>query len=124
MKHNRMPNTLEYKGYVGKFSYQEGDENFHGLVLGLNDMIAFQGKDIAELRQSLAEGVEDYLAWCREDGREPEKPYSGNLRLRLPAALHRRIAILAQGEDVSLNDWMVRALAEHADMDQDEDRAA
>ncbi len=96
----------------------DGDENLHGVVLGTNDMIHFQGKDVPELRQSLQEGVEDYLAWCRAEGREPEKPYSGKFNVRIPPGLHRRIALLAQGADLSLNEWLVRALTQQADQEQ------
>ncbi len=37
--------------------------------------------------------------------------YSGNLRLRLPASLHARLAREAEREGVSLNQWLVTKLA-------------
>jgi len=47
--------------------------------------------------------------------REPippaERPYSGNLRLRLPSSLHGRLAREAEREGVSLNQWIVAKLA-------------
>jgi predicted HicB family RNase H-like nuclease len=36
-------NTIEYKGYVGKFSLEPGDEMFHGQVLGIRDVVHFRG---------------------------------------------------------------------------------
>jgi antitoxin HicB len=42
---------------------------------------------------------------------EPERRYSGNLRLRLPASLHGRLAREAEREGVSLNQWIVSRLA-------------
>ena len=36
--------------------------------------------------------VADYEEWCRGRGKEPERPYSGNLTLRMPPELHRRVA--------------------------------
>jgi antitoxin HicB len=41
----------------------------------------------------------------------PERRYSGNLRLRLPASLHGRLAREAEREGVSLNQWIVARLA-------------
>jgi antitoxin HicB len=41
----------------------------------------------------------------------PERRYSGNLRVRLPASLHGRLAREAEREGVSLNQWIVARLA-------------
>lgn len=42
---------------------------------------------------------------------EPERRFSGNLRLRLPASMHGRLAREAEREGVSLNQWIVSKLA-------------
>jgi antitoxin HicB len=41
----------------------------------------------------------------------PERRFSGNLRVRLPASLHGRLAREAEREGVSLNQWIVSRLA-------------
>ena len=41
----------------------------------------------------------------------PERRFSGNLRLRLPASLHGRLTREAEREGVSLNQWIVAKLA-------------
>ena len=41
---------------------------------------------------------------------EPQRRYSGNLRLRLPVSLHGRLAREAEREQVSLNQWIVAKL--------------
>ena len=105
-----MDNVLEYKGYVGKFSYDEGDDAFHGTVLNLRDVIHFTGRSIAELRQSLQDSVDDYLAWCAQEGKTPEKPYTGKFVVRLSPELHRKIITLAQAEGLSLNQWVSETL--------------
>lgn len=38
---------------------------------------------------------------------EPQRRYSGNLRLPLPISLHGRLAREAEREGVSLNQWIV-----------------
>ena len=75
-------NILEYKGYHGRFEYDPEADIFHGEVLHLADVITFQGRSIDELRQALADSVEDYLEFCAEQGRAPEKPFSGQFVVR------------------------------------------
>ena len=40
--------------------------------------------------------------------------YSGKLVVRMPASLHRRVALLAQLDGVSINQWIVSAIVEKA----------
>jgi predicted HicB family RNase H-like nuclease len=103
-------NALSYKGYLGVFDYTPDDEAFHGHVIGLRDVIHFTGKSIADLKTSLAEGVEDYLELCAEDGVPPEKPYSGKIGLRLGPDLHRLVSAVAKAEGKSLNSWIVETI--------------
>ena len=110
-----MENTIEYKGYVGQFHYQAGDEAFHGIVLGLRDVIHFQGTCVAELKESLKDSVDDYLAWCQEEGVEPEKPYTGRFVVRIAPDLHRSISLRARSAGLSLNQWVAEALARQAE---------
>ncbi len=42
------------------------------------------------------------------------REYSGKLVLRLPSSLHRKVALLAEFDGVSLNQWLVAAIAEKA----------
>jgi predicted RNase H-like HicB family nuclease len=42
---------------------------------------------------------------------DPERRFSGNLRLRLPVSLHGRLTREAEREGVSLNQWIVSKLA-------------
>ena len=101
-----MDNVLKYKGYLGKFGYEEGDESLHGPVINIDDVIHFQGRTIAELRQSFQGSVDDYLIWCEEEDREPGKPYSGKFVVRIDPDLHRKISTQAQLRDKSLNQWV------------------
>ena len=40
----------------------------HGDVIGLHDVITFQGQSVAEAVQAFRESVDDYLAWCAGKG--------------------------------------------------------
>jgi len=107
-------NTLSYKGYIGVVTYDDEAGIFHGEVINLRDVITFQGESASELRQALRDSVEDYLAFCAERGEEPEKPFSGNLPLRIDPELHRKIFIRARREGKSLNRWINEALEREA----------
>ena len=101
---------LEYKGYQGVVEFDYEADIFFGEVIGLRDVITFEGKSVDELEQSFRESVDEYLKYCAELGRDPEKPFSGKFNLRLPPELHRAIAIKAKKENKSLNQWASEAL--------------
>jgi predicted HicB family RNase H-like nuclease len=103
-------NRMSYKSYEARIAYDENAELFHGEVINLRDVITFQGKSVMELKQAFAESVNDYLAFCKERGEEPEKPYSGQLVLRIESPLHRDAALAARREGLSLNKWIARIL--------------
>ena len=103
-------NTLTYKGYQGRFEYDSNADIFHGEVLHLTDVVTFQGRSIDELKQTLADSVEDYLALCSEVGKEPEKPFSGRFNIRISPELHQKIAKKAADAGVSLNNWVLTKL--------------
>ena len=66
---------MEYRGYFGRAELDDPTITFHGGVVNLREVITFEGETVSELRQSFAESVEDYLAFCAERGESPGKPY-------------------------------------------------
>jgi predicted HicB family RNase H-like nuclease len=102
--------VLEYKGYTGRVEFDDQAGLLHGEVIGLSDVITFQGTSIDELEEAFRDSIDDYLEFCEERGKEPEKPYSGRLLLRLPPQLHRAIHMRARYEDKSLNRWITEVL--------------
>jgi predicted HicB family RNase H-like nuclease len=99
-------NTMEYKGFAAKVEYSESDGCIIGHVAGIRDVIGFHGESVVELRAAFEEAVEDYLATCKKLERAPNKPYSGQFRLRLTPSLHARAAMLAEARGKSLNAWV------------------
>ena len=109
---------MKHKGYSGKFELDEATGIFHGEVLGIKDVITFQGTTAKKLLKAFRDSVDDYLEFCEERGEDPDKPYSGNFMLRMPPELHRRAAIIAEQSGTSLNTWLntcISALAQHDD---------
>lgn len=45
-------------------------------------------------------------------GREPQKPYSGKIMLRIPPEIHARAAMRAEAHGKSLNSWVAQILSE------------
>ena len=101
---------LKYKGYAGQVSFDAEAKIFHGEVLGLKDVITFQGTTVKELERAFRDSVEDYLEFCAKRGEKPEKPCSGKFVLRLSPALHSRVIIEAKQEGVSLNRFVEESL--------------
>jgi len=97
---------MEYKGFSARVEYSESDGCIVGHVAGIRDVIGFHGESVAELRAAFEEAVDDYLATCEKLGRAPNKPYSGQFRLRLAPGLHARAAMLAEAHGKSLNTWV------------------
>src|SRR5438309_2217547 len=101
---------MAYKGYVGRVEFDDDADLFHGEVVNTRDVITFQGATVKELRKAFQESVDDYLAFCRERGEAPEKPYSGQFVTRLTPDLHRKISLAAAVSGKSLNAWIVEQL--------------
>jgi predicted HicB family RNase H-like nuclease len=57
------PNKLEYRGFIGEFTYDEDADLFEGSVLISEELLLFQGKSIKDLYTDFKEAVDDYLAW-------------------------------------------------------------
>ena len=103
---------LHYKGYTGCIDYDEDGNYFYGSVLGLKrDGISFEGESVDELKKDFQDGIDDYLAHCKENGKEPEKPFSGKTVIRIGSQLHQAAALKAQNLGISLNDFIRRAIS-------------
>jgi len=58
-----------YKGYKFKADYDDNAKIFHGEVVDLKDVITFQGTCVKELEKAFKDSIDDYLAWCKEQGK-------------------------------------------------------
>ena len=109
-------NTMTYKGYLGSVAYSEKDNVFFGKVEGINGLVNFEGESVRELTDAFHEAVDDYLAYCEDEGIEPEKSYTGVLNVRLKPTIHRQIALLAKQAGMSINSYIKETLEEKAAM--------
>jgi predicted HicB family RNase H-like nuclease len=101
---------MKYKGYIGMVEYDDDAKIFHGDVINTRDVITFEGESVKEIEQAFHDSVDDYIAWCKEDGVIPEKPYSGKFTVRISPKLHSLIALAAKKEHISVNKLAEKAL--------------
>ena len=108
--------SLSYKGYVGSVHFNADDEVFYGKIVGVDDLVTFEGTTVADLGMSFREAVEDYVALCRSVGKPARKSYKGSFNVRIPASLHRRAAEQATVRGISLNRLVQDALRREVDV--------
>lgn len=105
-----MNDILEYKSYYAEVHFNSDDEVFYGKIIGINDLVSFEGTTVKELKKEFQEAVEDYLATCKELGKEPEKTYKGTFNVRISSELHRQAARYATLKKMTLNDFVRHAI--------------
>lgn len=101
---------MNYKGYTGHVEYDDEAKIFHGDVLGIKDVVTFQGTTVEEIEQAFKDSVDDYLSFCKERGEGPDRPFSGKFNLRIPPDLHAKIFIAAKLHHESINNYITRTL--------------
>ncbi len=94
---------MKYKAYTGVVELDEESGVLFGRVIGLRDVITFQGESVAEVTKAFHGSVDCYLDFCAKRGESPEKPYSGQFVLRVTPELHRELAHTALARATSLN---------------------
>lgn len=110
-----MSSILRYKGYSARVEFDAEDRIFFGRIAGIEDGVGFHGETVKALVAAFEEAVEDYVEACAAIGKAPDKPYSGNMMLRLDPAVHASAAIAAKLTGKSLNQFgedAIRAAAE------------
>ena len=95
-------NVLESTGYKAMTALEQG----------------LEGKADSEVINKCLEEkvVEEVIAWMQEENKEiPEpfglKKYKGNLTLRVPAEVHRKLSIKSAEEGVSVNQYILSKIS-------------
>ena len=106
---------LPYTKLIQEINDESG-HYFYGRILEL-DGCQSTADSLEELLYSLNEAMEGYIE-VKLEKKLPipvplkESDYSGKFVLRLPKSLHRKLAIEASNEGVSLNQWACYKLAQ------------
>jgi predicted HicB family RNase H-like nuclease len=73
-------------------------------------LVTYEADSIAGLKQAFKESVDDYIETCAEIGKDPDKPMSGSLNVRIGQELHKKVHLKSKELDVSLNEVFKIAL--------------
>ncbi len=105
-----MKNTIEYKGYTGSVQFIEKDKILYGKILGIKDLISYEGSSVDEFLSDFHEAVDGYLEFCERKGQTPEKPFKGMFNVRVSPETHKQLALLAADRNQTLNSLVEEAL--------------
>jgi predicted HicB family RNase H-like nuclease len=108
---------LEYRGYHGSVDFSAEDEIFHGKVQFIESLLIYYGTSVNEIKKEFHDTVDSYLAFCEQNGKEPNKPYTGSFNVRTGPDLHRAAAIAAMKSGKKLNEYVRLAIQEKVDFD-------
>ena len=92
-KGNGYGNCLCYKGYVGSVELSEKDTIFHGKVIGIKALISFEGDSVNKIIEDFHNAVDEYLKFCTDKGKEPEKAFKRRRNLTLHVASQNGTAL-------------------------------
>lgn len=110
MKNN---NILEYKGYHTKIVFNSADFVLRGKIEGINDLVDFECEDVKDVEKEFHAAVDDYLQFCEEVGKTPEKEYKGTFNVRIDPALHKKLANIAMKNGDTLNASVEKAISSY-----------
>ena len=105
-----MKDTLKYNDFIGSVHFSTEDEVFYGKLMGVDDLVTFEGSSVQELKESFVEAVDDYLELCKSINKSPHKSYKGTFNVRINPALHKRIAHTSIELGLSLNQFVEQAI--------------
>ncbi len=104
-----MENIIEHKGYFGTIEPSVEDGVLYGKIMGINDLVTYEADNIKDLEKEFRLSVEEYLDFCKELGKEPDKFYHGVFNVRTSSDKHMRLSLMAQKKNIKLNDLVNRA---------------
>ena len=107
--------ALNYQHYCYRVIWSEEDEEFIGLCAEFPSLSYLdENRDTAF--EGISELVQDILTEMQDNGETIPEPlsaknYSGKFQVRIPPELHRKLAMEAAEENVSLNRYISHKLA-------------
>lgn len=110
-----MKNIIEYKGYHTKIELDVETMTLRGKIEGINDYVDFEASKITDVEKEFHMAVDDYLEFCKEVSKEPEKEYKGTFNIRISPELHKKLALYAFYDGCSLNAEVEKAIVSFID---------
>lgn len=102
--------SLTYKGYTASVEYDAEDNLLWGKVDGITDGIIFHSDSADGIRKEFQASIDDYLQWCADEGKQPQRPSSETMQIRFAANVSSAARAAAARAGQSISDWL-QALA-------------
>lgn len=101
--------------YTYRVEWSEEDKLHIGRCLEFPSLLA-HGNTAESALKEIEKVVEEAIAWMQEENEEIPQPfglkkYKGNLTLRVPAEVHRKLAIKSAEEGVSVNQYILSKIS-------------
>ena len=101
--------------YTYRVEWSEEDKLHIARCLEFSSLVA-HGSTVEGALKEIEKVVEEAIAWMQEENEEiPEpfglKKYKGNLTLRVPAEVHRKLSIKSAEEGVSVNQYILSKIS-------------
>ena len=106
-----MSKAHTYKDYAAHIEFAAEDRIFFGRIAGIADIVTFHGETVVGLIHAFEEAVDEYLAMSDKLSRDPQKPFSGRLMLRISPDVHAHAALMAKSHGKSINQWAAEVLS-------------
>lgn len=100
-----MNNTMKYKGYTGSVEISEEDSVFFGKILGIRDLVNYQGKTAPELIEGFHSAVDSYLEFCSDKEITPE-PGKDIRMVALSAAVCEKVMAAAEKRKILFRQFL------------------
>lgn len=107
-------NLIEYKGYYGSVNFDAEELFFYGKLEFIQALVTYEATTAKQLKKEFENAVDDYLESCEARSLEPEQPFKGSLNIRLGKELHRKIALAANSQELSINAFIKNYLEQVA----------
>jgi predicted HicB family RNase H-like nuclease len=105
-----MSNVLTYGDYYTTVDFDAEQGYLYGKVESIADLVTFEADSPAQVEAAFKEAVEEYLAFCAEVGKAPERSYKGKFNVRIDPELHRAVDRRAAEQGKSLNQFVADTL--------------
>ena len=84
-----------------------------GVIEGISDYVDFESDSVQAIEQEFHNAVDDYLLFCEQINKSPDKEYKGSFNVRIAPELHKAIAQKAFRNNTSLNAEVEKAISEY-----------
>ncbi len=101
--------VMKYKDYTALIEYSDEDGCLIGKVLGIRDVIVFEGTTVEDIRKNFHEMIDHYIIACAQAGREPNTPVA-EMMIPVSPELYAKASRKAEYDGVPVQTVMETAL--------------